>query len=308
MSISAAIQALEASSLKELLVVPSKDEYGLRNRSYLHQIQREIMPAAIFLPRNKEQISQFVRIIKPFALSGAAPFAIRGAGQQPLPGCSNVDGGITVDLHYLTGITVKRERIEVAAGERWGNVHERLASEGLAVTGSRYAAGGIGGVALTGGISIFSSREGMICDNVISYEVVLASGEIVNANEHERPDLWRALRGGGNNFGIVTRYDFRPFEQGNFWSGHVLYSPLGFPSQIDALVRELRSPCVSDETHIEISIGHSTASAKPRRFLCVNNLYFTRVVGRPVLLEPFLQVRHQIKLLNLERMQSRKLV
>lgn len=52
----------------------------------------------------------------------------------------------------------------------------------------------------TGGLSFFSSREGFICDNVVNYEVVLASGEIVNANAHKNTDLWGALRGGGNNF------------------------------------------------------------------------------------------------------------
>lgn len=72
-----------------------------------------------------------------------------------------------------------------------------------------------------GGLSFFSTREGFIADNVINYEIVLASGEIVNTNKNENTDLLIALRGGGNNFGIVTRYDLRTFKQGSFWGGSV---------------------------------------------------------------------------------------
>jgi hypothetical protein len=62
-----------------------------------------------------------------------------------------------------------------------------------------------------------------VCDNVENFEVVLASGEIVNANARERPDLWFALKGGSNNFGVVTRFDMKTFEQGPFWGGWVVY-------------------------------------------------------------------------------------
>ncbi|KAI0902487.1 FAD-binding domain-containing protein [Annulohypoxylon nitens] len=230
-----AVQALQQAFPYDHLALPGTDEYAKLNRSYLSLLQSEIRPAAIFLPRNKEQVARFVQVFKPFALSGATHFAVRGAGQQPLPGCSNAEGGVTVDLRYVTGIEVKEGCVEVGAGERWGSVYEILASEGRGVTGSRSALGGIGGLALAGGLSFFSSREGFICDNVLNYEVVLASGEIVNANAHKHPDLWRALRGGGNNFGIVTRYDFRTFEQGPFWGGSVCYFPPSFPAQVEQL-------------------------------------------------------------------------
>lgn len=53
--------------------------------------------------------------------------------------------------------------------------------------------------------------------------MVLASGEIVNANSKEHSDLWFALKGGSNNFGIVTRFDLRTFRQGKFWGGVIGY-------------------------------------------------------------------------------------
>lgn len=58
----------------------------------------------------------------------------------------------------------------------------------------------------------FSGEMGFVADNVINYEVVLANGSIVNANEKEHTDLWQALKGGSNNFGVVTRFDIRATE------------------------------------------------------------------------------------------------
>lgn len=61
-----------------------------------------------------------------------------------------------------------------------------------------------------------------MCDNVINFEIVLASGEIVDANETHYSDLYKALKGGGNNFGVVTRFDYKTFEQGEFWGGFLV--------------------------------------------------------------------------------------
>jgi hypothetical protein len=72
--------------------------------------------------------------------------------------------------------------------------------------------------------SYFSGRYGWACDNVRNYEVVLASGEIVNANPKSNADLYWALRGGAaTNFGIVSRFDLAAFEQGNLWGGGRYY-------------------------------------------------------------------------------------
>lgn len=93
------------------------------NNSYLSLLQRDLSPAAILLPRSKEEVAKLVQFLKPHALKGNIKFAIRGAGQQPLPGCSNISGdGVTIDLRHLTGIEVKDGLVSVGAGERWGAV------------------------------------------------------------------------------------------------------------------------------------------------------------------------------------------
>lgn len=149
-----------------------------------------------------------------------------------------------------------------------------------------------------GGLSFFGSREGFICDNVVNFEVVLSTGAIVNANASEHSDLWRALRGGGNNFGIITRFELKTFKQGPFWGGAVFYFPPSFPGQVQAYCDELNKPDASEETHIMISQGFSDAFADLGGHFCLNQLYYTREVEKPVVLEPFVTVQPQIDAMN----------
>lgn len=94
---------------------------------------------------------------------------------------------------------------------------------------------GVGGLTLGGGISYFSPRYGWTCDSVSNFQVVLVDGSIVDANASSNPDLFFALKGGNNNFGIVTRIDLNTFEQGLVWAG-TIYNPL---SCIDEVICEL---------------------------------------------------------------------
>ncbi|KAF2106111.1 hypothetical protein BDV96DRAFT_591461 [Lophiotrema nucula] len=307
MAISEAIETIRKTFPIDQLVLSGTAEFEKLNKSYLSLLQSELEPAAIFLPRSSDDVIKFVRIFEPFALEGDAQFAVRGAGQQPVPGCSNIaNNGITLDLRFLTGIEIKNGIVSIAAGERWGPVYEQLAERGLGVTGSRSALGGIGGLALAGGLSFFSSREGFICDNVINYEIVLSNGEIVNANSTENPDLFRALRGGGNNFGIVTRFDLKTFQQGPFWGGSVFYFPASFPSQIQSLCDELKKPDACEETHIMVSQGFSHVFAALGGHFCMNQLYNTRDEEKPAVLEPFVNVQPQVDQMNSMRMLTLK--
>ncbi|KAI0843845.1 hypothetical protein F5Y00DRAFT_256502 [Daldinia vernicosa] len=239
-------------------------------------------------------------MIKPLGVN----FAIRGAGMQPLPGSANVQGGVTLDLRRFIGIDIMNGFVQGGTDELWGKVYEKLDAFGLSVTGSRSAIGGIGGRALQGGLSFFSSSEGFICDNILSFEVVLASGEIINANASDNEDLWRALKGVGNNQGIVTRFDIWTFKQGLIWGGTVFYFPSSFPSQLESLVKELHKPNTSKETHLMLSIGYSFLMGNS--IMCLNQLYCTQVFENPPELDPFTKVQPQIDALNIMRLHSVK--
>ncbi|KAI1778061.1 FAD-binding domain-containing protein [Hypoxylon cercidicola] len=311
MTIKQALDNLQQTFASDQVSLPDTEAYNLLNYEYLSIRQSEYTPAAIFEPKSAEDVTKFLRIIK----ANKVQFAIRGAGQQPLEACSNIDGGITISLRRLADIELKPEEgtVAVGAGALWGPVYEKVQAAGLGVGGSRSAKGGIGGLALSGGLSFFSTREGFICDNVVNFEVVLASGEIVQANAKENTDLWRALRGGGNNFGIVTRFDLRTFTQGAFWGGFIFYAVTddNCPSQVEAMVNELRKPDASDETHIMVNLGYSKQFG--RIMMGLNEIYYTgpdaasaygskdENTGRvrvPPMLEPFTTVENQVDSIN----------
>lgn len=167
MNASQAIEALQKALPGVKFALRGTEEHrALNHGSYQSALQSDITPACIVQPNTKEEVSIFVKTIKPFVLTGKAAFAIVGGGRQPAPGCSNIQDGITLNLGLLRGIEVKNRVVSIAAGETWGPVFDRLVEQGLGCSGSRSYKGGIGGLALSGGLSFFSSREGFICDDV----------------------------------------------------------------------------------------------------------------------------------------------
>lgn len=148
-AVAQAISAIRHALPRAHLVLPeAEEEYKSLNNSYLSGFESDLSPACIFLPRSKEEVAAFVRAIKPSV--GHVQFAIRAAGRQPLPGCANVDKGITIDLRSLKGIHVQDGQVQVAAGEVWGSVYEHLEPHGLGVTGGKSTTCGIGGLATQG--------------------------------------------------------------------------------------------------------------------------------------------------------------
>lgn len=146
MTTSQVIAALKASFPGDQIALPNSEIYHSHNNSYLSLLESEISPSAIFLPKNKEDIVAFLKIIN----EHNEHFAIRGAGQQPLPGCANTEGGITLDLANIVGVEIKDNIVAIGAGERWGAVYNKLHDQGLSVTGARSGNNGVGGLALSG--------------------------------------------------------------------------------------------------------------------------------------------------------------
>lgn len=115
---------------------------------------------------------------------------------------------------------------------------------GLAAVGGRTADVGVAGLILGGGISYFSGRYGWACDNVLAFEVVMASGGVVTATPDSHADLYWALRGGGgSSFGVVTRFKLTVIDQGKLWTHNAVY-PLAatetlIPLFVDLAIRDL---------------------------------------------------------------------
>lgn len=98
-------------------------------------------------------------------------------------------------------------------------MYDELEKHQCVVGGGRVGSVGVGGYVLGGGLSIYTGRHGFACDNVVAFEVALADGRLITASGHEHEDLFRALKGGGNNFGIVTRFTMKTIPSGPVWGG-----------------------------------------------------------------------------------------
>jgi hypothetical protein len=194
------------------------------------------------------------------ARSAQCPFAVRGGGHSDVPSASNSPGGITIDLAGLNQIEITEDEkvTRVGAGQKWGNVYGELEKKNLTVVGGRLTSVGVPGLILGGGISYFSGLHGFACDNVKNYELVLANGSIVDVNTDSHPDLYRALRGGGNNFGIVSRFDLDTYPLESVWGGlHVWQHTPEVTNAITSAFTKFASAASSDpKSSLFLGLGY----------------------------------------------------
>lgn len=124
---------------------------------------------------------------------------------------------------------------------------------------------------------------------MINYEIVLASGEIVQVNENSYPDLFLALKGGSNNFGIVTRFDLPTFQQGKMWGGAIYYKSSAYPQIIQAFTNFAASSSPDEQAHVIVATSWSAGQETG-----VSNIYHTEPVAAPPSLAPFTAIQPQI--------------
>lgn len=106
-----------------------------------------------------------------------------------------------------------------------------------------------------GGISYFSDEKGWVCDSVINYEVVLSSGAIIQVNASSYPDLFVVLKGGNNNFGIVTRFDFPTFAQGKMYGGGITYNATALDTVYQEFAQFTADPNGDEKASIAATIA-----------------------------------------------------
>ena len=161
-------------------------------------------PLVVIRPADAADVATAVGVARDEGLE----LSIRSGGHDSL-GRSTNDGGIVVDLRSIADITVEGDLVTIGGGAVWGDVAAALAPHGLAISSGDTKSVGVGGLTLGGGVGWFVRHWGLAIDSLVSADVVLADGRIVTASETEEPDLFWAIRGGGGNFGVVTRFTFR---------------------------------------------------------------------------------------------------
>ncbi|KAJ8118417.1 hypothetical protein OPT61_g610 [Boeremia exigua] len=207
-------------------------EESLSSYAYL---STRLHPDCIVSPQSREDV---IAIIRTLGLFESVEFAVRGGGHNTNIGFANIEDGITVDLSAMKAITMDSASgiLSVGPGSRWQSVYDLLDPYGIAVQGGRNGDVGIGGFLTGGGIGFFSPEKGWACDSVANFEVVLSDGSVVNANATSNTDLFTSLKGGSNNFGIITRFDLRAFKQGPVWGGVVIYTDAADQELIDTII------------------------------------------------------------------------
>ncbi|KAL2819546.1 hypothetical protein BDW59DRAFT_164999 [Aspergillus cavernicola] len=205
--------ALINAGLSDRLLFATDPEYSPRIASYWALNTRR-RPYCLIQPHTANEVSTAITALL-HGNNGAGDWhiAVRAGGHN-LGSSNNIESGVTIDLKYLNRTTYDpiTNIASVSPGSKWQDVYATLHQYGVVVTGGRDGDVGVGGFLLGGGSTYYMAQEGFGCDSIRNFEVVLVNGSIVNANRGTNADLWRALKGGGSNFGIVTRYDMEALE------------------------------------------------------------------------------------------------
>ncbi|KAF9879581.1 FAD binding domain-containing protein [Colletotrichum karsti] len=230
--------ALIAAGLGDRLVLATDEGYESRIATYW-SVSARLRSWCLVQPRNTQEVSDaLTALVKAGSGAGDWHIAVRGGGHNHWAGTNNIANGVTIDLAYFnqSSYNARTNLASIGPGDHWKDVYASLLKYNVTVTGGRDGGVGVGGFLLGGGNSYFTGRMGLGCDSVVNYEVVLADGRIVNANSTSNSDLFKALKGGSSNFGIVTRFDMEAIPAKDLYTGIHLMSKDNSDAVVDAIV------------------------------------------------------------------------
>ncbi|CAG8086061.1 unnamed protein product [Penicillium salamii] len=287
--------------------------------------QQEVQSACRVEPSTAEDVSKILATL----VYHWCPFAVKSGGHAQNADDSVSVGDVTIDLNLINHIEVAQDQqtVDVGSGSTIFDIYHSLEVFKLSAIGARVADVGIGGFALGGGISNLAPKYGLAVDNILQYEVcvettgadncvprplyfayqiqqiVLPNATIVCVNETQHPDLYFALRGGMNNFGIVTRFTMHTFHQ-----------PKGPISQTDKIFSLTQKNAVTDEAFQLTTAWKNDTDMAFYYFFSYNSiadhfvLAFSEIYTQPIL-EPapfagLRQIPYESKTAQIERMST----
>ena len=227
------------SNLRGQVIAPDDAEYDKARTVFYGGVNRH--PAVIIRVKNTDDV---VRVIS-LARNSGLELAVRSGGHS-IVGHSVTEGGIVLDLSDMRDV-----QIDVAGKTAWaeagitaGEYTSAVGAHGLATGFGDTGSVGIGGLTLGGGVGYLVRKYGLTIDDLLAAEVVTANGEVLHVDSKSHPDLFWAIRGGGGNFGVVTRFQFRLHNVPEVYGG-MLFLPAtpdavaGFISEAEAAPEEL---------------------------------------------------------------------
>ncbi|KAI0293621.1 hypothetical protein B0F90DRAFT_1761958 [Multifurca ochricompacta] len=151
------------------------------------------------------------------------PFAVKGGGHSHNLGFSSTSG-VHISMARFKDIVIHEDSgtVEIGAGLTWGEVYAHLVPKGINIVGGRMDPVGVAGFTLGGGYSWKSNQYGLAVDNVVGYELVLPNGKVKVVTDKDE-DLFFGLKGGFNNFGIVTKFTVKSHKQTDIWAASFKY-------------------------------------------------------------------------------------
>lgn len=243
------IAALQAS-LSGAVLTPGDPGYDQARR--IHNALVDKRPAVIARCLHTADVVDAVN----FGRDEGLEISVRGGGHN-VAGKAVTEGGLMIDLSQMKGIYVDpvRQTVRAQPGVLVSELDRATAAFGLATPSGVMSSTGIAGLTLGGGLAWLMSRYGLAVDNLLSAEVVLASGEIVTAGEDADPELFWALRGGGGNFGVVTSFELRAHPVASVLGGPVLHALAAAPELL-AFYRDFAAD-LPDELGTQVAFLHA---------------------------------------------------
>jgi FAD/FMN-containing dehydrogenase len=247
------------------VLAPGDRGYDAARRVFLGGFDRH--PAVIVRPLDAGEVAHAVSLARETGLE----LAVRGGGHS-YAGYGTSEGGIVLDLSDLARLEIDVcERVAHAAGGLTaGDVTAAAAPHDLAPAFGDTSSVGIGGITLGGGIGYLVRKHGLTIDHLLGAEVVTADGRVLEVDAANHPDLFWAIRGGGGNFGVVTRFDYRLHPVAVVTGGM-----LAFPATPGTIVGLVAAVEAAPE---ELSVIADVLLAPPLPFVP------PELVGKPLLL------------------------
>jgi FAD/FMN-containing dehydrogenase len=186
------------------VIAPDDPLYDEARRVFTPLVDRR--PAVIVRPADADDVARVVSLTRESGLE----LAVRSGGHSAA-GHGVSEGGIVLDLSLIRSIEIDpdQQTAWLETGLTAGEATNGLAARGLAVGFGDTASVGIGGLTLGGGVGFLVRKHGLTIDDVLAADVVTADGQLVRADADQHPDLFWAIRGGGGNFGVATRIQYR---------------------------------------------------------------------------------------------------
>jgi FAD/FMN-containing dehydrogenase len=216
-------------------------------------------PALVLQPTSAHEVAAAVG----FARDHGLLVSVKGGGHN-IAGTSIAKGGLTLDMARLREVTVDPDAklAHVGPGCLLGDVDQATQAHGLATVLGFVSETGVAGLTLGGGFGYLTRRFGWTVDNLAEVEIVTADGKIRVASREEHPELFWALRGGGGNFGVVTRFSFRLHQVGPTITGGLIIWSAERATEVLAAYRDL-----TESAPRELTAAAIVRLAPPAAFL-----------------------------------------